>query len=158
MPNFISPEVISTRIAQIQRIVQLSNYDDVLERLVRNAYQKDIQIDFWGKPFSKLKYSIDSARKPYAFWLILKQTPILESRKDVLYDFLHEMGHYWDDIDRPMPGEQQPIKIQRAREERAWAYANNQFDSFPELQGDRKDYEAYKQQCLASYPVTDNTN
>jgi hypothetical protein len=158
MPNSISPEIISNRIAQVQRIVQLPSYDSILAKLVQDAYRNNIQIGFWGEPRSKLRYSINDTRKPYAFWLILKEKPILESRKDVLYDFLHEMGHYWDNEDRPMPGEWQPIKIQRAREERAWAYADEQFNSYPELQADQTEYEAYRQQCLISYPISDDAN
>lgn len=144
MPNLISTQIIATRIAEVQHIAQLPGYECAIEELVKAVYQENIQIGFWREPRSKLDYQFDGAGKPYAFWITLKRTPLLESRKDVLYDLLHEMGHYWDDEDRPIPRERQPPKIQRKREERAWAYADVQFDSIPELQADWSEYEAYK--------------
>jgi Zn-dependent peptidase ImmA (M78 family) len=154
MANRFSEEVQAIQFAKVQRQVQLPGHDKLLELLVQAAYQEGIEVLFHPRDFSKLRYSYSASGEPYGFQLFLKETPRLESRLDYLFDLLHEMGHYWDNEDRPKPYERQPAAIMRQREERAWAYADKQLATFPELQLYREEYEGYKRNCLMSYPVS----
>lgn len=71
-------------------------------------------------------------------------------RKVLLFDLLHEWGHFLDNDRLPIGNEQDPC-LQLGREQRAWAFADQEFERHPELTADRPAYDAYKRYCLDTY-------
>jgi hypothetical protein len=142
MSSIFPVAYIDATIETFKELVQIPAYDDVLETLIRKAFEQNIRVGAFGIEASRFEESRGGVLD-----LLIKKKPKFYSIREVIFDIMHELGHALD-----------PIKLapdrsnERAREERAWAFADQQFDSFPELQGDKVEYAAYKGACLATYP------
>lgn len=149
----VSDAQIEMRIKEFQALVNLPAYNSTLETLIRNSYAQNIGISLYNKEWSTCSdTTLADARHVFHLWI--KRRPRFGSIREVIFDIMHESGHAHDDIDRPSPGDysRDPV-VERGREMRAWAYADEQFDLFPELADARPEYEAYKRECLATYPT-----
>jgi hypothetical protein len=142
MSSIFPVAYIDATIETFKELVQIPAYDDVLEALIRKAFEQNIRVGAFEIEASRFEESRGGVLD-----LLIKKKPKFYSIREVIFDIMHELGHALD-----------PIKLapdrsnEREREERAWAFADQQFDSFPELQGDKVEYGAYKGACLATYP------
>ena len=147
----VSEAQVELKIREFKAWVKLPAYDKTLETLIRNSYAQHIGLSLYNKAWSTCS-DTTLQNGSHVFYLWIKRKPRFGSTREVLFDIMHESGHAHDDIDRPLPGTRdRDPEAESSRERRAWAYADEQFDSFPELADARPEYEAYKQACLATY-------
>jgi hypothetical protein len=148
MPSVYPDWLIEETIQKFKGVVQLPTYENAIEKLIRQAFEENVRVGSFGIAYSRHETLTGQDGKPI-LEILIKNRPKWYSIREVVFDIMHELGHAMD-----------PIKLlpdrsnERAREERAWAFANQQFASFPELQSDKEEYEAYKQACLATYLVS----
>lgn len=149
--GMVSDAQIEMKIKEFKAWVNLPAYDSILEALIRNSYAQNIGLSLYDKDWSTCSATtLPDGRRVFYLWI--KKEPRFGSKREVLFDIIHESGHAHDDVDRPLPGtrDRDPV-AERGRELRAWAYADEQFGAFPDLADARPEYEAYKRGCLATY-------
>lgn len=138
--------LLDLKIKEFKTWMQIPEYENALQTLIRQAFEQDIGISFWNRHYSKSDYTYTTG----TCQLWIKREPMLGSRKEVVFDIMHEMGHCLDPIKLPLD-DRYNVELRKGRELRAWAIADNTFGSFPELQVDVVVYTAYKEACLKDY-------
>jgi hypothetical protein len=137
---------LETRIVEFQHAVGVPAYNPVIDRLLRKVADLRIQLNWWtGSESSKQQIL-------YGFgWIDIKTVVPSGNYKELVFDLLHELGHYLDKEKLTDPNDDALVQ---AREIRAWRLADEEFSRHPELTGDRANYEAYKRKLLGTYGVT----
>lgn len=131
-------------IKEFQQTIQVPEYDAVIEKTLRKADALGIPMSFWGEIYSMAE------DRDGGYHIRIRRKAASGNRKKLVYDMMHELGHCLD-----------PLKLGRenkgnaalvlAREERAWALADQEFCSHPALQADMASYREYQNYCLADY-------
>lgn len=137
---------LETRIVEFQQAVGVPAYNPVIDRLLRKVAELRIQLNWWtGSESSKQQIL-------YGFgWIDIKTKVPSGNYRELVFDLLHELGHYLDPEKLTNPHDDALVQ---AREIRAWKLAGEEFAQHPELAADQADYQAYKRKLLASYGVT----
>jgi len=136
-------------IREFQQTIQVPEYDVVIDKLLRKAGELNIPMSFWGENYSMAEYcAAEDCESEYR--ILIRRTASSGNRKELVYDMIHEMGHCLDPLKLGLVNKGD-AKLMLAREQRAWAAADEEFDSYPELQPDIAEYTGYKNSCLAVY-------
>lgn len=136
---------LDERIAEFQQAVGVPAYDEMIERLLRQAAVLKVRLGWYtGSCRSKqvVLYGI--------CYIDIKTLPSSGNLKELVYDLMHELGHWLVPI-KLGPGDEKDDALVLGRELRAWKLADTEFYAQPELDADRAEYEAYKRECLRSY-------
>lgn len=148
-----NPLLLEGKIGEFQKFIGAENYNPVLDRVLRQLDATSITSTalYDGLTESKLQHiRINANPKEDAFYICIRTNEPEGQRKVLLYDLLHEWGHFQDEDRLPIGREHDP-HLQLGREQRAWKFADLEFARHLELAPDRPAYEAYKQRCLATY-------
>jgi hypothetical protein len=138
------------RIQQFQDSIQDQKYFDLVEKLVRKSFEKakDVQI-----------YDGKSAYEPWpvsnGYVHYLKINRVFDTKRSILYELMHEMGHLFDPIslDRNIDKNSEHPASERSREIRAWAFADEEFKKHSELNDYAQEYLDHKRKALSSYEI-----
>jgi hypothetical protein len=136
-------------IKEFQHTIQVPEYDMVIDKLLRKASQLDIPMSFWGESYSMAE-DCETEGCESKYRIRIRRAAPSGNRKELVYDIMHEMGHCLDPLKLGL-GNKGNAKLMLAREQRAWAVANEEFNLYPELQPDIAEYTEYKNSCLAEY-------
>ncbi|MBT9394407.1 hypothetical protein KLP40_14645 [Hymenobacter sp. NST-14] len=148
-----NPYQLRLKVGEFQQFIGEEAYNPVLERVFHHLNDSAIHAVslYPGLTVSKHSHARPATSPGTDVFDICIRTNEPEGRRKVLlYDLFHEWGHFLDEQRLPQGQEHDPC-LQLGREERAWEFADKEFARHPELAADRPAYEAYQQQCLASY-------
>ena len=138
------------RVQQFQDAIQEPEYLNVVEKLVRKAFEKakDVNIYSGKSAYEPIQTSGGVVR-------YLKINKVFDNKRRILYELMHEMGHLFDPIplDRNIDWNSEHPASERSREIRAWAFADEEFRNHPELNDYVQEYTEHKRACLLSYEV-----
>ena len=142
------------RVQQFQDAVQEQEYFNVVEKLVRRAFEKAKDVSI---------YDGKSAHEPFpdtigqVHYLVhyLKINKLQENKRVIIYELMHEMGHLFDPIqlDSSIDPNSEHPNSQRSREIRAWMFADEEFKNHPELKCYTQEYTEHQRTCLLSYKI-----
>ncbi|RZK32392.1 MAG: hypothetical protein EOO61_16955 [Hymenobacter sp.] len=136
------PNDIEQVIEKFQDAVGVPEYNGVIEKLIRKAYDHKIDIILSNYPSSARQdrvHGIDYTIK-------ILRLPDSGDTKEILFDMMHEMGHCFD------PAKLLPDRSnEKERETRAWEFADEQFYSFPELAAIEQQYTIFRNSRLQVY-------
>ncbi|GAB3327448.1 hypothetical protein ACFQT0_28590 [Hymenobacter humi] len=135
---------LERNIGKFQQTIQVPEYDNVIDKLLRKAGNLNIGASFWNETYSKAQ----DTNGIYYLWI--KSSAVSGNRKELVYDMMHELGHCLDPLKLGKENKGNAA-LELAREERAWALADLEFNAHPELQVDRESYSKYQNDCLATY-------
>ena len=138
------------RIQQFKEAVQDENYFDVVEKLIRKAFEKADDVNIYDRASM---FEAVPVTDGYVYFL--KINKVFENKRRIIYELMHEMGHLFDSIslDRSLDPNSEHPKSERSREIRAWAFADEEFKNSPELQDCIQEYNEHKQLSLLSYEI-----
>lgn len=148
-----NPHQLRLKVGEFQQFIGEEAYNPVLKRVFDHLNESALNSVklYHGLTVSKLSHVRPAISQGTDVFDICIRTNEPEGRRKLLfYDLLHEWGHFLDEQRLPQNKAHDPF-LQLGREERAWEFADKEFDRHPELAADRPAYEAYKQHCLASY-------
>jgi hypothetical protein len=135
---------LEQNIRKFQQVIQVPEYDAVIDKVLRKAGALNIGASFWDQTYSKAQ----DTNGIYYLWI--KSDATSGNRKELVYDLMHELGHCLDPLKLGRENKGNAI-LELGREERAWALADQEFSSHPELQNDMASYKEYQAYCLADY-------
>ena len=141
------PTKLEQRIKEFQGVIDAPEYNGVIAALITEASslpKMGISVDYNSNMGSRHESREDGFR------IFIRMNGETGRGKVLLYDILHELGHYHDPVKLPLE-RQHDQALRREREQRAWEWADWKFNTYPELEADRAWYTDYKQQCLATY-------
>ena len=137
-------------IKEFQQTIQVSEYNSVIERILRGADElaaerkMNLSFSFWDKEYSVVEDTDGTYR------IRINRKAASGNRKELVYAMMHELGH-WLDPQKLGLKNRENVKMKLDREMRAWSLADQQFDTHPELQVDLPTYTKYKNDCIATY-------
>jgi hypothetical protein len=144
------PERITQSIQNFKKAVAEPSLDTVIEGIITKAYEVVSGVDLWGiesikgSQFQKVKISSGQV-----YYLNISRSA--PNKREIIYELLHEMGHAFDAIELD-PSDRE--NSERGREIRAWKFADEQFNAYPELRGYLPEYVEHKRKRLDTYGLT----
>ncbi|SNR88577.1 alkaline phosphatase family protein [Hymenobacter mucosus] len=136
--------------SMLQRVDE-PGLEHVVADLVRLADLERIAVAYNNEPWSYASPLIDDT-DGYLFRIRIKPHPVnMESRAELVFDILHELGHCFDLEVLALEDKDNNAK-KRGREVRAWAWADQEFSRHPALAPYQELYLKYRAICLNSYP------
>lgn len=128
-------------IDEICKVGNLEAYRKVLEDIFIAIELKPCKIACkYNGPPSVTEFGPDST-------IIRLDVKERESAIHIIWDLLHEYGHFFNG---PVSDKNDKNKVALS-EYRAWQFANDFFDVFPELQPHKAEFNKYRQVCFSSY-------
>lgn len=134
-----------------QQIINLPEYNSVIEKIISRLVEEGVILELW-KNSQVSKYQRTPVSNKFIYRILVKQ--ICVNKKEMIYDILHEFGHFLDKeiISRE---ELETNNLKRLKREiTAWLFADEEFLKISELKKDFEEYEEYKWLCLKSYGIT----
>jgi hypothetical protein len=137
---------MTDKIQRLKReIVQngnLSEFEVTIENLIQIIIESncDISCDYTSKN-SRISQSKDNSFKSH-IWLGFKN--IKEKRIQIIWDILHEFGHY---LSGKSKGDERTVE----REKHAWDLAFKQLKRDPDLVTYSDDFKLYRDNCIKTY-------
>lgn len=131
-------------IKEFQQTIHVPEYDAVIEKILRKADALGIQVSFWGEDYSMAE------DRDGVYYIRIRRKAASGNRKELVYDMMHELGHCLDPIKLGIQNQHNHV-LRLDREIRAWAMADQEFNSHPELQNDSASYVKYQNDCLVNY-------
>ena len=143
-------ERITKSIQDFKDAVAEPSLDTVIEAIINKAYEIMSGVSLWGIDSPKASKAQSSpCANGYTYYLTISQSA--PNKREILYELLHEMGHAFDEI-KLDPSDRE--NSERGREIRAWAFADEQVNIYPELRNYLPEYTEHKRKRLATYGVT----
>jgi hypothetical protein len=144
------PERIAQSIQAFKTAIAEPGLDTVLEGIVMKAYEVVSGVDLWGVDSQRgSQFQAVAVTNGHVYYLNISQSA--PNKREVIYELLHEMGHSFDDI-KLDPSDRE--NSERGREIRAWAFADQQFNAYPELRTYLPEYVEHKRKRLETYGLT----
>lgn len=144
------PTPLQQRIKEFQQVIGVPKYNGVIESLITEVFFlpiNSISVDYNSPLGSRLEN-----RGKEGMRIFIRATGEPSHDQLLLFAIMHELGHFHDSETLPKGKENDPV-LRRGREMRAWAWADQAFEKYPELAADRTFYDDYKAECLATYPI-----
>lgn len=143
-------EQIAGSIQAFKSAVAEPSLDTVIEVLINKAYEKMRGISLWGVDSPNVsKVQSVPVSNGYVYYLTISQSA--PNKREIIYELLHEMGHAFDEIKLDLSDKE---NSEKGRERRAWAFATEQVNTYPELRNYLPEYTEHKRKRLATYGVT----
>jgi len=138
---------ITKSIQEFKDAVAEPSLDTVIEAIINKAYERMSGVSLWGVDSPKVsKVQSSPGTNGYIYYLTISQSA--PNKREIIYELLHEMGHAFDEIKLDLSDKE---NSERGRETRAWQFANEQFDTHPELRPYLPEYTEHKRKRLATY-------
>ncbi|WP_143436720.1 hypothetical protein [Hymenobacter crusticola] len=146
---------LAQRIKEFQHLIGVPKYNSVIAALITEVFAlpiEEISVDYQSPNPSRHRTTQEATTGKESYRIFIRATGEPGHDRMLLFDILHELGHFHDPVRLPIG---QPIDsiLQRDRELQAWQWADEKFNQYPELEADWALYKAHQRRCLGTYGI-----